>query len=360
MTQTFLGRMFAASPGAHAAPVLTAVGGAVAAESVAQSGAAVLAGARAFLDSLSEDQRAVAVHPYTFANAARWHTFPQASLGRSRARLGLRLGDLSEAQTRAFGALLAAATGGGKNQGFDEIRQHLAVDDWIAAHGGGRDYGRGNFYVAFLGAPAATGVWQLQFGGHHLALNHTYRDGVLAGATPSFRAAEPHNPIQYGGVELRPQRDEWEAFGRLLASLEPEQVAAAKLRKKQEVLMLGPEVKHKDWNFPAAAQGLAGSSLSAPQKALLLEAIGHYVDDVCAPDAAAIVARYARELDATLLGFSGSTALSRTGDYVRIDGPSVWIELVMDPPHSTDQPHVHAIWRDKHDDYGGTRSDGPA
>ncbi len=65
-----------------------------------------------------------------------------------------------------------------------------------------------------------------------------------------------------------------------------------------------------------------------------------------------------RELDATYLGFSGSTSLTRTGDYVRIDGPSVWIELVMDPPYSTDKPHVHAVWRDKRTDYGGTRPNG--
>jgi hypothetical protein len=28
---------------------------------------------------------------------------------------------------------------------------------------------------------------------------------------------------------------------------------------------------------------------------------------------------------------------------------------VMDPPYMADGPHVHAVWRDKRTDYGGTR-----
>jgi hypothetical protein len=114
-------------------------------------------------------------------------------------------------------------------------------------------------------------------------------------------------------------------------------------------------VRNKDWNFPVRTQGIAVSSLDEEQRALLMKAISLYVNDVADANAASILARYKSELDATYLSFSGSTSLTSTGDYVRIDGPSVWIELVMDPPYSTNQPHVHAVWRDKRTDYGGTR-----
>lgn len=86
-----------------------------------------------------------------------------------------------------------------------------------------------------------------------------------------------------------------------------------------------------------------------------MRAISLYVNDISDPEAAAILARYESELGSTHLAFSGSTSLTNTGDYVRIDGPSVWIEMVMDPPYSTDRPHIHAVWRDKHTDYGGSR-----
>lgn len=341
--------------GPTASSPATGPDGVSASEASADSGSAVLVRANAFMETLDSDQRTALVQPYTFANAARWHTYPQWGLSRRQARLGLGLGTLSDTQWSALDALLAVATGSGSNEGHDEIRQHLAVDDWIGRNGGGEGYGRSSFYVAFLGTPSDLGIWQLQFGGHHLALSHTYRDGALAGATPSFRAIEPHAVIEDGGISLRPQRDEWEAFVSLLASLDPAQTAAAELGETQDELLLGPEARHKDWNFPARAEGIAAAALSRPQRALLLNAIALYVNDVADADAARILARYERELDATYLGFSGSTSLARTGDYVRIDGPSVWIELVMDPPYSTDEPHVHAVWRDKRTDYGGTR-----
>lgn len=319
------------------------------------SGALVLERANAFVATLSDAQRDDLLQEYTFANAARWHTYPQWALNRKQARIGLKLSTLSAKQWEALNALLAAATGTGRNEGYDEIQQHLATDDWIRQNGGRDGYGRGNFYVAFLGRPSNTGTWQLQFGGHHLALTNTYRNGILVGATPSFRAIEPHTAIRHGDMTLRPQLDEWEAFVALLASLDARQRATAELTKKQKVLLLGPEVRNKDWNFPLKPQGLAASSLSKEQRALLMKVIRLYVNDVDDANAAVFLARYERELDSTYLSFSSSPSLTNTGDYVRIDGPSLWIEFVMDPPYSTSKPHVHVVWRDKVFDYGGTR-----
>lgn len=319
------------------------------------SGAMVLSRAKAFIATLSAEQRTRLLQDYTFANASRWHTYPQWALGKNKARIGLALGTLSAEQWQAFNGLLAAATGSGKDEGYDEIQQHLSVDDWIRQNGGREGYGRGNFHVAFLGPPSDTGTWQLQFGGHHLALNNTYRDGVLVGATPSFRAIEPHTAIEHDGTILKPQLQEWETFVALLASLDPAQRAAAKLSRKQDELLLGPEARKKDWNFPNKPEGIPVSSLTDEQRSLLMKAIGLYVNDISDASAASILSRYRSGLGSTYLGFSGSTSLTNEGDYVRIDGPTVWIELVMDPPYSTDSPHVHAVWRDKLTDYGGTK-----
>ncbi|WP_234710584.1 DUF3500 domain-containing protein [Sinorhizobium arboris] len=168
------------------------------------------------------------------------------------------------------------------------------------------------------------------------------------------RARQLHH-IRHRGATLRPQLDELETFVALLASLDPRQKATAELADEQEKMLLGPEARNKDWNFPARAQGIPASSLNGEQRALLMKAISLYVNDVADATAATILARYARELDSTYLSFSGSGSLTRTGDYVRIDGPSVWLELVMDPPYSTNRPHTHAAWRDKRTDYGDTR-----
>ncbi len=68
---------------------------------------------QAFIDTLDPAQRTLLLQEHTFANASRWHTYPQWALGSEQARLGLALGELSTQQWQAFDALLKAATGSG-------------------------------------------------------------------------------------------------------------------------------------------------------------------------------------------------------------------------------------------------------
>lgn len=304
---------------------------------------------KAFASMLSDEQLSELRQPYSLKNAASWSNLPQAVLGR-RGRVGLRTGTLSAGQWPALNALLAAVTGSGASQGYDRIQQHLNADDYLREHGGGPGYGRGSFYLALLGAPSDSGTWELQFGGHHLAVANTYVDGVLAGATPSFRGIEPFPAFEYGGVSNRPEQPAREAFAALLASFDRGQRAAARLSRSRRDLLLGPG---RDWAFPARAEGIAGSALSRGQKALLLAAIATYVGDVDDENAARILAGYEGELPATYVGYSGSASVSKPGDYVRVDGPSVWIEFSMHSGVVLQNPHPHAVWRDKTTDYGG-------
>lgn len=53
------------------------------------------------------------------------------------------------------------------------------------------------------------------------------------------------------------------------------------------------------------------------------------------------------------IAFSGDSSLTNNADYVRIDGPSVWIEFVCQTGIVySDQIHYHTIWRDHERDYG--------
>jgi hypothetical protein len=53
------------------------------------------------------------------------------------------------------------------------------------------------------------------------------------------------------------------------------------------------------------------------------------------------------------VGYSGSTDLSATSSYARIDGPRVCIVFtVQEGTVDTPQGHYHTIWRDKAADYG--------
>ena len=73
-------------------------------------------------------------------------------------------------------------------------------------------------------------------------------------------------------------------------------------------------------------------------------------------DAKTILARYTSELDDTYVAYSGTPQLTERDDYVRVDGPSVWIEFSMQHGIVLAGNHPHSVWRDRSTDYGGTKS----
>jgi len=368
----------------------------------------VAALAQAFYKTLTDDQKPTVLLDYTLDNAKRWSNLPQGLLGGTggggsmpsgdqsgapsgggtppggggtppggggtppsgsgsqssgtggaggggnQARLGISLGDLTEEQLAAFTTLLKTATGTTSGLGYEEIELHLAADDYLGDNGGGDTYGRGQFYVALLGSPQDTGTWEFQFGGHHLAVANTYTDGKLAGATPSFRGIEPNAEFEQDGTSYAaPLKVKEAAFTKLLASLSADQQTTAKLADTYSDLVLGPG---QDWAFPTDKEGLQVSELSAKQKKLVLAAIAGYADDIADDDAKTILAKYEGELDDTYIAYSGTTALTEKDDYVRIDGPSVWIEFSMQNGIVLSGNHPHSVWRDRTTDYGGTKS----
>lgn len=323
----------------------------------------VAALALAFKATLTADQQSTVSQAYSLANAELWSNLPQSLLsgggggpgggGSKGARLGLALNQLSDTQLASFTTLLQAATGSASGLGYAEIQQHLNADDYLGANGGGSGYGRANYYIALLGTPADTGTWEFQFGGHHLAVANTYRDGALVGATPSFRGIEPNGQFTGNGIANEPMAIKEAAFRALLAGLPADQLAAAKLSAVYSDLVLGAG---KDWAFPTAKDGVQASALAADAQALVIAAIASYVNDIADADAATILAKYKAELADTYIAYSGTAALTAQNDYIRIDGPSVWIEFSMQHGIVLTGNHPHSIWRDRTTDYGGTKS----
>ena len=304
-----------------------------------------------FKATLSADQVATLQRPYSKTDAAKWSNFPEFS-ARPR-RVGIRLGTLSEGQLKAAKTLMAAVMAQGvPNEGFDELEGNLAADEYLGKLIGKTEtFNAGNYYLAYLGTPSPSGLWELQFGGHHFAVANTYRDGKLVGVTPSFRGVEPIAPVTVNGRTHQSMEQERAAFAQMLSSLTKPQQDAARLSATFRDILLGPG---QDGQFPNAKQGLKVGELNAAQKKLVLNAIKLYVNDVDPATVAPVLTTYTTDLDNTYVAFSGSGTMSEPGDYVRIDGPRVWIEYSGQP--SRDIPgtvHPHSVWRDRTSDYGG-------
>jgi hypothetical protein len=305
----------------------------------------VTVAANAFLDTLDDDQQAEVLLDFTEANATAWSNLPCGS----SCRVGIELSTLSDDQLTAAKAVLEAAAGTSADTGYDQITQILAADDLLGESASG--YGSGNYYLAFLGTPSTDGTWQLHFGGHHLAVNLTYADGEVTGTTPFFVGVEPSTWTADDGTTYAPLDGMRDGMLAMVAGLSTDQLAEAKLSDSFSDVLLGPD---EDGQFPETKEGIAVSELTDTQQQLVLDAIEPWVDVADDTTAAALLSTYESELDETYISYSGTTDLDTQGDYVRIDGPSVWIEFVcQNGVIYSNQIHYHSVYRDHTRDYGG-------
>lgn len=307
--------------------------------------------AEAFKATLKEDQLSLLQLNYSKQDAARWSNFPQAFSRPNR--VGVGLGQLTQPQLAAAKALMGQVLARDQaNEGYDELEGILAADDYFGkTTGKATVFGSANFYIAFLGNPSATALWELQFGGHHLAVSNTYNKGKLTGVTPSFRGVEPMASVTANSKTYQPVEQERTAFSQLIESLTGAQKETARLSNTYSDLLLGPGA---DGKFPATRQGVKAGELNSAQQKQVVKAIGLYVDDLDPATARSIMAKYTAELANTYVSYAGSGTMNQTNDYVRIDGPGVWIEYSVQPsrdiPNTT---HPHSVWRDRASDYGG-------
>ncbi|WP_461132922.1 DUF3500 domain-containing protein [Spirosoma lituiforme] len=304
--------------------------------------------AEAFKATLSSTQLATTQLTYSKANAQKWSNLPAGM----SSRLGINLSSLSDTQLAAFRNLMVAVLSlNATNEGYDEMVGNLVADDYLTTIGGGTTYGAGNYYLSILGTPSTTGLWAILFTGHHYTQPFTFNGGTNTGVTPAFRGTEPQAAVTAAGRTYQAFEQERVAFAALLTGLSTTEQTTAKLSGSYNDLVLGPG---QDGKFPATKSGLQVGSLSSDKQALVLNAIKLYVNDLDVSLAASILTKYTSELANTYVAYSGTTAMASQGDYVRVDGPSVWIEFsYQGGVIIKNTPHSHSVWRDHTTDYGG-------
>ena len=158
-------------------------------------------------------------------------------------------------------------------------------------------------------------------------------------------------PVTANGRNYHPIEQERAVFSAIIESLNNAQTDSARLSNTFNDMLLGPG---RDGEFPKRKQGLSIGKLNSKQQKQVIEAIALYVNDLDAATAKPIMAKYAADLANTYLSYSGSGTMNKANDYVRLDGPDVWIEYSVQPsrdfPNTT---HPHSVWRDRKSDYGG-------
>ena len=340
--------------GLAAAVTLSAAGAAQAGETCTSDpggGALATSQAQAFLKTLSPLQQTVAVRGYGKVAAIRWSNLPIARAP----RVGVRLGDLTVAQTAAAEALLQTALSHCGLKLLADIRAADGVLMPLDTRGVG--WNPANYYVAMIGEPSADKPWILKIDGHHIAYNITF-NGVHVSATPLFDGVEPVR-FSSAGRDYAPlaiQADAMRALATAVAG-----TAQVRLEGEFRDVTRGATIDG-DANFPISypngnlGRGVPYDRLTPAQKGLVREAMRAWVDLPNAAISAPLMATYLRDaaLAGTFVGIAGGADLATPGSYVRIDGPRIWIEFIVQPgARDPKEIHYHTIWRDKVADYGG-------
>ena len=323
--------------------------------------APVAAAAVAFRTLLSPALRGQLDQPLSRATALRWSNLPVGIVP----RIGVRVGDRDAPQAAALRKLLTATLSACGLKLYDEIR---LADDVLAPLDDRRiGWSGGNYYVAFLGTPSAQKPWILQAGGHHLAYNFAF-NGPESGATPLFFGTEPirfnaagatHEPLQAQSAAMA-------ALAGALATYPEAHLAGTYTDVVKGVLTEFPAgvtgVRGTDVGFPqtyptgTTDRGIRYPALTPAAQARVRAALESYVSLPGEALTRALLAAYEspEALQETYVGYAGAVDLSARGSYVRIDGPRVWIEFIVQPAVARPADiHYHALWRDKLADYGG-------
>ncbi|MBU2664069.1 DUF3500 domain-containing protein [Actinoplanes bogorensis] len=341
--------------------------------------------ARAWLERLNDEQRAVAARPGTADEDRRRWFYTPTDHG------GLTFHQQGPAQQQAAMQLVAS---GLSRAGYNTVATIIGLEN-ILDHTGDftsrfdRERGRdpGLYYLRVFGEPGDTGVWGWRFGGHHVSLNNLIVDGELVSTTPCFFGADPAASELLGGAVNRPLGRVEDLGRELVRSLTAAERGQAILRAKapsdivtanrpaisegdRVVPLAGiwrgefadraewaklqassdridaaagyDEDDHRALEYTVAPKGIAAGELGAEPRELLRALLGTYFGRVPAE----AIPAYGE----TGLHFAWAGSIE-PGEphYYRVQGPRLLIEW---DNTQRNVNHAHSVWRDPANDFG--------
>ena len=312
--------------------------------------------AKAFLDSLSVDQRADAIRQFDHVGRKKWTNLPGSRFRQE----GLPFEQMTETQ-RINGHRLVQC--GLSSQGYQKAISIMRIDDYLVSQMDegtdlppGFNFGSGYYWLGIFGDPTDGAPWGWQLDGHHLALNFTVANKTLE-VTPAFVGIQP-NVVPNGPY----------AGWRILGEEEDKAITlvSALTETQRSIAILGDRVPDEIFTGPdrgdvlTEVKGLSASDMTPDQRAHLQSLIEEYVLNMKPEAAEPLLARIAEDgPEALHFAWMGGTTAG-SAFYYRIHSPSVLIEFdhtlnlervragVREPDHN----HIHTILRQPGHDYG--------
>jgi hypothetical protein len=308
----------------------------------------ILPAAKAFLETLDSDDKAVALLDFDADSRVQWHFIPMET------RKGLAIMDMDEEQKQAALKLLRSVV---SKTGYQKATKIMALEGVLRQLEGPGSEARRNpekYYFTLFGTPKQKQRWGLSIEGHHLSLNFVCEGGKVLDSTPQFFAANPATLKESYGEGfpkgLRVLKAEEQLGFALVKSFDAEQLSKATLpgETPDEIRGAGEPQPSTE-----ALPGLPASEMNDEQQRTLRTLLQAYTAKM-----KPVVAKSRWEaieengFDKVKFSWSGPKRPG-VGHYYVVQGPSFLVEFINVQPDAAGNPanHIHCVWRDMQGDF---------
>jgi Protein of unknown function (DUF3500) len=293
--------------------------------------------AKAFLASLTPEQRAQATFQFQDEQRFDWHFIPKP-------RKGLPLRAMTPSQKHLAQALLSA---GLSQRGYIKASTIMSLEEVLRVmekDDGERRNPEGYFFSIF-GEPSESGTWGYRVEGHHVSLNFTLVKGKVVGA-PTFFGANPAEVREGPRKGLRVLGREEDLGRAVITSLDPSQKKIAIVDKEayKDIITMAS----RKAALEGQPSGLAVSRMNANQKQLLTDLLDEYCYNLPETLAQVRLDQIKKAGDNLYFAWAGSEQPGGP-HYYRIQSQLFLIEY---DDTQNNANHIHSVWRDFNGDFG--------
>lgn len=294
--------------------------------------------ARAYLNSLTPEQRAKTTIPFNDDERSNWHFIPLEN------RKGVALREMTPPQKHLAEALLSSAL---STQGIVKAHTIMSLEQVLKdiEQGKAQERDPEKYFVSIFGEPSEKGTWGFRFEGHHVAMNFTIVNGKIA-SSPNFFGSNPAEVKTGPRAGLRALKREEDIARELVKSMTADQKKVAIVDKKAPADILTSDSRKAA--LSGQPNGIPYSQLNAKQKDVIEALVAEYAMNFPPMIADFRMDQFKKSQANLYFAWAGGI---EPGDmhYYRIQTPLFLIEYDKTQDNGN---HIHSVWRDFNGDFG--------
>lgn len=307
--------------------------------------------------SLNKTQKQAGLLSFNDTSRLKWNNLPVGL----RARAGISIGNMTNEQRRLVHRILSASM---SSQGYlkatgimhldelinpfyDSLYLKKEIDDKANGFVKKLMWSPKNYYFAFFGSPAES-IWGYKLEGHHLSINFTFTGDKLS-VTPFFVGTDPAEYMltEYAGWRVLGQEEDLGL--KLINSLTEQQIKKAMSSNEvpRDIITAAESGKRLVDNW-----GIKALELDKQQQTVLQLLIREFVFNMDYDKASMEFDKIIKGgIENIYFGWIGARE-EKKAHYFILNGPTFLIEFDNNGGPRGSANHIHAIWREKGNEYG--------